>query len=549
MNIFYRYRHLVIILLLGFPSIIFSQTFLNPNNFTSLGTFNSSGNVTIDMGTGQMSGGASFTGVVNGDVLVFTFASFILNSGHSITFTNVSDLGHKVVFLSQGDMTISGIINANASGQTAGPGGGFGGVGGSIEFGISGNPGSGTGAATGTDGGGGAGFGGAGGTVGGSTGGGTYNANFVSGITGGSGGTGSDYGAIWNSSDVTIGYLKGGGGGGGIELGSAGTLTINGTATITANGADGDSYQAGNNYNSDGMGGGSGGGVFIHSFNVTLASGAAISVNGGNGGAGVSELVYQGGGGGGGRIYIAAHSTGTLTNNGASITVSGGLKGAIGTNGNDGNTGTSTVTQVNNNALPAELISFSASENGSLIELKWSTATEVNNFGFEIERLQDYKIAELQNLPAGQASWDKIGFVKGNGNSNSPKSYSFADNLNLSSGNYSYRLKQIDNDGQFEYSSIVEVSFNSPAEFSLKQNYPNPFNPSTKISYALPSKSFVTLKVYDVIGNEVASLVNQEQAEGEHNISFDASSLSSGIYFYKLTAGSFVKTMKMILLR
>ena len=129
------------------------------------------------------------------------------------------------------------------------------------------------------------------------------------------------------------------------------------------------------------------------------------------------------------------------------------------------------------------------------------------------------------------------------------KSYSYTDNSNLLSGNYSYRLKQIDNDGQFKYSKVVEVSFNAPAEFSLKQNYPNPFNPSTKISYALPSKGFVTLKVYDVIGNEVASLVNQEQEEGEHNISFDASNLSSGIYFYKITAGNFVKTMKMILLR
>ena len=191
--------------------------------------------------------------------------------------------------------------------------------------------------------------------------------------------------------------------------------------------------------------------------------------------------------------------------------------------------------------LPVELNTFSAIKSENSVELKWSTATEVNNYGFEIQR------SEVGSQKSA-ASWTKIGFVKGNGNSNSPKDYTYTDNSNLSSGKYSYRLKQIDNDGQFEYSKVVDVSFNAPTEFSLKQNYPNPFNPSTVISYALPSQSYVTIKVYDILGNEVASLVNKEQAEGEYKITFDANNLSSGIYFYKLTAGNFVNTMKMILL-
>ena len=194
-----------------------------------------------------------------------------------------------------------------------------------------------------------------------------------------------------------------------------------------------------------------------------------------------------------------------------------------------------------NAPLPVELTDFSANSIDKKVELRWNTATEVNNYGFEIERSQKTEVSS-QN-----SNWEQIGFVKGNGNSNSPKDYSFVD-TNPLSGDVEYRLKQVDNDGAFKYSSIVTVN-SLPIKFELFQNYPNPFNPSTIINYDIPTQSYVMLKVYDVLGNEVASLVNREQEEGEHKITFNANNLSAGIYLYKLTAGSFVQTRKMILLK
>ncbi len=196
----------------------------------------------------------------------------------------------------------------------------------------------------------------------------------------------------------------------------------------------------------------------------------------------------------------------------------------------------------NNQVLPVELTAFSASANGNNIELKWKTATEVNNYGFEIERAIDEKI------------WEKIGFVEGHGNSNSPKEYSFTDESIENSGKYFYRLKQIDVDGTFEYSPIVEVFVGAPGKFELAQNYPNPFNPATTISYSIPSdiKGDVTnvkLIVYDVLGREVATLVNEKQSPGNFNVTFNATHLPSGIYFYKLTAGNFTTIKKMILMK
>ncbi|MHB9011475.1 MAG: choice-of-anchor Q domain-containing protein [Ignavibacteriaceae bacterium] len=194
--------------------------------------------------------------------------------------------------------------------------------------------------------------------------------------------------------------------------------------------------------------------------------------------------------------------------------------------------------------LPVELTTFTAASTGSTgsatVLLKWETATEVNNYGFDIER-------QVGSSQSAIGNWEKIGFVQGSGNSNSPKSYSFVD-LSPLSGNSQYRLKQIDNDGSFKYSSVVKVT-TLPKQFSLGQNYPNPFNPTTTISFSLPVDSKVELDVYNTIGQRVANLANGEMQAGYHNVEFNASRLASGIYFYRITAGSFNEVKKLILLK
>lgn len=189
--------------------------------------------------------------------------------------------------------------------------------------------------------------------------------------------------------------------------------------------------------------------------------------------------------------------------------------------------------------LPVELNSFTASVIDGNVKLDWETKTEIKNYGFDVER----KIVSLNN-----SIWEKIGFIKGSGNSNSPKQYSFVDNK-TTSGKYLYRLKQIDTDGQFEYSNQIEIDLEHPDKFSLNQNYPNPFNPSTVISFSVPVKSFTSLKIYDVLGNQIATLVSEEKQAGTYEINFDGADLTSGIYFYKLQTENFIDTKKMILLR
>jgi hypothetical protein len=191
--------------------------------------------------------------------------------------------------------------------------------------------------------------------------------------------------------------------------------------------------------------------------------------------------------------------------------------------------------------LPVELTTFTSNNLGDKVELQWQTATEVNNYGFDIERSQKTEISS-QNL-----RWEKIGFVKGSGNSNSPKNYSYVDESPLS-GNVQYRLKQIDNDGAFKYSSIVTVN-SLPTRFSLEQNYPNPFNPSTTIKFGLPSDTKVTLEVYNTIGQKVATLVNEEMTAGYHQVEFNASNLASGIYFFRMQTNGFVSIKKLLLLK
>jgi len=202
------------------------------------------------------------------------------------------------------------------------------------------------------------------------------------------------------------------------------------------------------------------------------------------------------------------------------------------------------VTNSSDLSLPVELVSFNAMVGKDNVELKWQTATEVNNYGFEIQRSLVNGHSSSDN---GQ--WEKIGFVKGSGNSNSPMSYSYVDDNSIS-GSVEYRLKQIDNNGNFKYSSVVTVN-SLPTKFELSQNYPNPFNPTTTINYELPQESKVVLKVYDILGQEVATLVNKQEQSGVYTVQFspDSFRLASGVYIYRLTAGSFVQSRKMTLLK
>ncbi|WP_337872968.1 T9SS type A sorting domain-containing protein [Ignavibacterium sp.] len=191
----------------------------------------------------------------------------------------------------------------------------------------------------------------------------------------------------------------------------------------------------------------------------------------------------------------------------------------------------------NNFILPVELTSFTASVdlNGNVV-LNWTTATEINNHGFEVER----RSISTEYIP--------IGFVKGFGTTSEIKSYTFTDR-NLEPGKFFYRLKQIDFNGVHEYSNEIEVEVSPVSAFSLSQNYPNPFNPSTIISWQSPISGWQTLKVYDMLGNEVAALVDEFKPAGSYNAEFTANNLSSGIYYYKLQIGSFVETKKMMLMK
>ncbi len=207
--------------------------------------------------------------------------------------------------------------------------------------------------------------------------------------------------------------------------------------------------------------------------------------------------------------------------------------------------------------LPVELTSFTAAVMNEHVILTWQTATEINNLGFEIQRKNEYEV------------WKRIAFVEGMGNSNHPKTYTFTDNMEGAqspTGKYSYRLKQMNMDGSFEFSEIVEVNVGSPEKFELMQNYPNPFNPTTTIKYTIPSvvaterserysannlsdNVAVTLNVYNMLGQKVATLVNEKQSPGNYRVRFDASDLPSGVYLYTLKTGNFVATKKMLYLK
>jgi len=172
--------------------------------------------------------------------------------------------------------------------------------------------------------------------------------------------------------------------------------------------------------------------------------------------------------------------------------------------------------------IPVELTSFTASANYGEVNLHWITATETNNQGFEVQR-------------SNGSEFQTIAFIEGAGTTTESNIYTYSDK-SVEVGKYSYRLKQVDFDGTFEYSNVVDVDVPAPAEFALDQNYPNPFNPSTTIAFRLAVDSKVSLKVFDILGQEVATLLNSNFVAGGHSVTFDASALNSGVYLYRLEA-------------
>jgi hypothetical protein len=197
---------------------------------------------------------------------------------------------------------------------------------------------------------------------------------------------------------------------------------------------------------------------------------------------------------------------------------------------------------VDNEFLPVELQSFNAYSSKGNVFLNWSTATEINNLGFEIQR------RSITN--GSEENWRTIAFKDGNGTTSNISHYSYVDDISLiRTGELEYRLKQIDLDGTFTYSNVVKIENLAPAEFSLMQNYPNPFNPETTIKFSLPNDVKVRLTLFDMLGNEITKIVDEFKAAGTHEVKFDASDLASGIYMYKISAGKFTASKKMMLIK
>jgi Secretion system C-terminal sorting domain len=191
-----------------------------------------------------------------------------------------------------------------------------------------------------------------------------------------------------------------------------------------------------------------------------------------------------------------------------------------------------------NTVLPVEMETFSSSVSGRNVSLYWTISAQTNNSGFEIERAGKFN-----------SVWKKIGFINGNGNSSVPQNYSFTD-VAVNTGVYYYRLKQVDYNGFHEYYYLNhEVEIGIPGKYNLSQNFPNPFNPVTVINYDLPKAADVRLGLYDITGKKVMSVVNEKQEAGYYSVSVNASQLSSGIYFYSLTADDYIKTKSMMLVK
>lgn len=209
----------------------------------------------------------------------------------------------------------------------------------------------------------------------------------------------------------------------------------------------------------------------------------------------------------------------------------------------------------NTTPLPVELSSFKVNAvEGTKAQLQWETATEVNNYGFEIEKsvVVDNAVKDASAPLSISMTWEKVAFVEGHGNSNSPKLYSFTDKNLIGGSKFVYRLKQIDIDGTFEYSDEVEIEV-LPTKYELMQNYPNPFNPATKIRFSLPEDAKIAINIYNILGEKVASVLNEELKAGFHEVDFTSNStgyqLSSGVYIYSIEAKNFTQVKKMILMK
>ncbi|MDZ7624522.1 MAG: T9SS type A sorting domain-containing protein [Ignavibacteriaceae bacterium] len=225
-----------------------------------------------------------------------------------------------------------------------------------------------------------------------------------------------------------------------------------------------------------------------------------------------------------GSVQLRVQTSGNVTLGAYTITVQG-----DGPNGTPVHRRTITLDVI----VPVELTSFTANTDKNDVLLTWNTATEVNNQGFEIQRKTN-------------GEFQRVGFVEGKGTTTEVQNYLFRDK-NLLSGAYTYRLKQMDYDGSFAYSDEVEIDIEQPSVFYLGQNYPNPFNPSTNIKYSIPADGIVTLKVYDILGKEVSTLVNEYQQAGTFDVVFDGSNLASGVYYYQLITSDLTATKKLML--
>ena len=194
------------------------------------------------------------------------------------------------------------------------------------------------------------------------------------------------------------------------------------------------------------------------------------------------------------------------------------------------------ILKTNNGGIPVELISFSVKQEQNRILLNWITGTETNNSGFEIER----------NF--NETDWSSIGFLPGQETTTEKQVYEFSDRPDIA-GTYHYRLKQIDFDGSYDYSNELSVDFKPQFSFSLEQNYPNPFNPSTLIHYSIPQEGIITLTVYNSLGQTVKVLVNEVKEAGNHDVVFNASTLSSGVCYYTLSWGNQIQTKKLLYIK